>query len=182
MSYRYMNSVTEGRLCPPNQCSELQSPEPAGASVPKSRDWMLCPPQVFYEPSAQGLSQAEAVCVLVNWKWSGMNPDTVSNSFILCPFNYGHSPARILPGNVSAWTSMYHHGLQMVNPLPTLVWAGEDSGLRNIWICPVSSQPLKPDWQSPKSDHLLAPLDLPSFWLVMPLLRPIVNYLPGRSS
>lgn len=78
--------------------------------------------------------------------------------------------------------AMHHHGLHMVNPLPALVWAGEDSALRNTWICPISSQPLKPDWQSPKSDHLLAPLDLPSSWLVMPLLRPAVNYLPEGSS
>lgn len=70
MSYGYMNSVTEGRLCPPDQCSELQSPEPAGASVPKSRDWMLCPSQVFCEPSAQpGLKPGRVYCVLcVYWK------------------------------------------------------------------------------------------------------------------
>lgn len=134
--------------------------------------WALCSARAWTRQSVLC-----TVCVLENWKWSGRSLDTVSCSFILCPFDYGHSPACILPGNGSSWTGTYHHGLQMVNPLPSLVWAGEDSALRNTWICPVSSQALKPDWQSPKSDHLLAPLDLPSSWLVMPLLRPTVNYL-----
>lgn len=74
MSYGYMNSVTEGRLCPPDQCSKLQFPEPAGTSVLKCRDWMLCSPQVCYELFAQGLNKAEAVCVLANQKWSGHEP------------------------------------------------------------------------------------------------------------